>query len=93
VSLILLEAGNIAELDYTASEAIFAVIGAARTAGMDFAVSRLESVGARVAFERLGVIEELGPKHAFRSVFEAMGALGPQAGATTTTPGAEARPA
>jgi MFS superfamily sulfate permease-like transporter len=73
--LLVLEASSIVEIDFTAAGALIAVIRAARAAGLDFAISRLESVRAQTAFERFGLIEELGADHLFRSVDEAVRAL------------------
>lgn len=66
--LMVLEASSIIEIDYTASLILMGVIRTAQSAGLDFAVARLESVRAQAAFERFGVIDALGPDHLFQSV-------------------------
>lgn len=75
--LVVLEASSVVEIDFTAATALDAVIVAARAAGMDFAVARLESVRAQAAFERFGLTERLGRDHIFRSVDEAIRTLAP----------------
>ena len=81
VRLFVLEASGIVEIDFTASTILAGAIKDARAAGLDFAVARLESVRAREAFERLGLIEVIGPDHVFRSVAEAIETLaGPPPG-------------
>jgi MFS superfamily sulfate permease-like transporter len=88
--LFVFEASGVVTIDYTASTILADAIGKARAAGLDFAVARLESVRAREAFERFGLIELLGTDHLFRSVAEAIEGL---AGASaTTTPTAPPAP-
>jgi SulP family sulfate permease len=81
--LFVLEASGIVTIDFTASTILADAIGAARAAGLDFAVARLESVRAREAFERLGLIELLGPDHLFQSVAEAIERLAGASDAAT----------
>jgi SulP family sulfate permease len=78
VRLIVLEASSIVEIDFTASAILAEVIAAAREAGMDFAVARLESVRAQAAFDRFGITGRLGEGHLFHSVEEAIRALAAQ---------------
>jgi MFS superfamily sulfate permease-like transporter len=73
--LVVLEASSIVEIDFTASAILSDVIAAAREAGMDFAVARLESVRAQAAFDRFGITEQLGADHLFDSVEEAIRTL------------------
>jgi len=77
VQLFVLEAGGIVEIDFTAATILSGVIKAARKAGADFAVARLESVRAQQAFDRFGITQLLGGDHIFHSVAEAVAALGP----------------
>jgi SulP family sulfate permease len=74
--LFVLEASSIVEIDFTASAILSEVIEKARRGGMDFAIARLESVRAQAAFERFGITSLLGQDHVFRSVDEAIRALG-----------------
>jgi sulfate permease, SulP family len=74
--LFVLEASSLVEIDYTASTVLNDVITEARKQGVDFAVARLESVRAQAAFDRLGLTALLGPDHIFRTVAEAVAALG-----------------
>lgn len=75
--LLVLEASSIVEIDFTAANALCAVIAAAHAAELDFAVARLESVRAQAAFQRLGINDVLGAGRVFRSVDEAIRALAP----------------
>jgi SulP family sulfate permease len=76
VRLVVLEAGSIVAIDYTAAEELADVIRKCRADGADFAVARLESVRAQEAFECFGLIELLGEDHIFHSVEEAIRGLG-----------------
>ena len=76
VRLVVLEAGSIAAIDYTAADVLSELIGKSRADGVDFAVARLESVRAEAAFGRLGLEELVGTDHIFRSVEEAIRTLG-----------------
>ncbi len=75
VRLMVLEASSIVEIDFTAAGVLIEVIDAAHSAGMTFAVARLESLRAEIAFERFGVAARLGEDHIFQSVEGAIRAL------------------
>ena len=60
VRLVVLEAGSIAAIDYTAADVLSDVIRKCRAGGVDFAVARLESVRAQEAFQRFGLVDLLG---------------------------------
>ena len=79
-SLVVLEASGIADIDFTAAQALIAVISHCRTSGIRFAIARLESVRAQTALSRFGILAELGPDHLFHSVDEAVRALSPAGG-------------
>jgi sulfate permease, SulP family len=81
VSLVVLEAGGIANVDYTAAEALRAVIDGCKAAGKQFAIARLESVRAREALERFGILAQLGPDRLFHSVDDAVRSLAAPDGA------------
>jgi SulP family sulfate permease len=76
VRLVVLEAGGIAAIDYTAADVLADLIRQCRADGVDFAVARLESVRAQEAFASFGLIELLGADHIFHSVEEAIRGLG-----------------
>jgi sulfate permease, SulP family len=76
VRLVVLEAGSIVAIDYTAAEELAEVIRKCRAQGVDFAVARLESIRAQESFESFGLIELLGTDHIFHSVEEAIRGLG-----------------
>jgi sulfate permease, SulP family len=76
VRLVVLEAGSIVAIDFTAADVLSEVIRTCRADGVDFAVARLESVRAQESFERLGLVDLLGADHIFRSVEQAIRTLG-----------------
>src|SRR6516162_2086565 len=75
LSLVVLEASGIADVDFTAAQALIEILDHCRTANIRFAVSRLESIRAHMALNRFGVLHELGPDHLFHSVDEAVNQL------------------
>ncbi len=77
--LLVLEATGIVEIDFTAAQVLNDIIRKCHADGVAFAVARLESIRAQNAMARFGVDEVLGPGNVFRSVEEAIGALGNQA--------------
>jgi len=76
--LVVLEASGIADIDFTAAEALTEVISYCRAANIRFAVARLESVRAKKALDRYGVLARLRPDHLFHSVDEAVKAHAPR---------------
>jgi MFS superfamily sulfate permease-like transporter len=78
VRLVVLEAGSIAAIDYTAADVLADLIRACRADGVEYAVARLESIRAQGAFEGFGLVELLGADHIFHSVEEAIRTLGPK---------------
>jgi SulP family sulfate permease len=77
--LLVLEATGIVEIDFTAAQILRDLIRRCHDDGVDFAIARLESMRAQAAMARFGINELLGPDHAFRSVEEAIQALGKKA--------------
>jgi len=77
-TLVVLEAGSIVEIDYTAAQALGQIVEHCRDASIILAVARLESVRAQDALQRFGVIEKLGENRIFRSVDEAIRTLAPE---------------
>ena len=73
--LMVLEATGIVEIDFTAAQILSDIIRACRSAGVDFAIARLELIRAQDAIERFGIDELLGTGHLFHSVEEAIRAL------------------
>jgi SulP family sulfate permease len=73
---LVLEATGIVEIDFTAAQILRDLIRRCHADGVDFAVARLESIRAQAAIMRFGIDELLGPDHSFRSVEEAIRALG-----------------
>jgi len=79
LKLLVLEATGVIDVDFTAAEAVKAVVEHCRAAGAAFAIARLAAVDAHHAFRRLGLREVIGDDHIFPSVQEAIQALAPDA--------------
>jgi MFS superfamily sulfate permease-like transporter len=77
LKLIVLEASGIAEIDFTAAQALKDVISRCREKRVTLALARLESIRARRALDRFGVSDVLGADYVYRSVDDAIRALGP----------------
>jgi sulfate permease, SulP family len=75
LSLVVLEASGIADIDFTAAQALIDILEHCRMANIRFAVARLESARALEAFSRFGVLDALGPNRLFHSVDEAVNQL------------------
>jgi sulfate permease, SulP family len=70
--LVVLEATGIVEIDFTATQILSDTIHVCRAAGADFTVARLESIRAKEALERSGIITLLAAGRLFHSVEEAI---------------------
>jgi MFS superfamily sulfate permease-like transporter len=70
--LVVLEAGGIADIDFTAAEALTDLIQHCRRNGIEFAIARLESTRAQAALVRFGTQTALGPDRVFYSVEDAI---------------------
>lgn len=79
-AIFILEAGGIAAVDYTAAQALLALIRGCREGGAAVAIARVESVRALDALRRFGVIAEIGEDHLFHSVEQAIRALDRRSG-------------
>ncbi|MBN9221098.1 MAG: SulP family inorganic anion transporter [Mesorhizobium sp.] len=77
VKLVVLEASNIVEIDYTAAQALIQTVTHCRNAGAIFAIARMESVRAQEALARFGIIDLVGPQRIFHSVDAAITTLRP----------------
>lgn len=77
VKLVVLEASNIVEIDYTAAQALIQTVTHCRNAGAIFAIARMESVRAQEALARFGIIDLVGPQRIFHSVDAAIRTLHP----------------
>jgi MFS superfamily sulfate permease-like transporter len=73
--LLVLEASGMLEIDFTAAQALLALIAECRRQDVTLAVARLESTRAQAAFERFGIYAGLPRDRVFRSVDEAIKAL------------------
>lgn len=74
--LVVIEASGMIEIDFTAAQALHDLFRDCRDNGITVAVARLESARAHAAFERFDLYEVLPRDHVFRSVDEAVHALG-----------------
>ncbi len=88
VTLVVLEATGVIDIDYTAGEAFKAVARRAAEVHVAFAVSRLEAPDAADAFRALGVIGVVGADHLFESVDQAIVRFAPHAAVVPLTAGA-----
>jgi SulP family sulfate permease len=75
LSLIVLEASGIADVDFTAAQTLIEILDRYRAANIRFAIARLESARANAALNRFGVLYALGPEYLFHSVDEAVNQL------------------
>jgi SulP family sulfate permease len=75
VTLVVLEATGIVEIDFTAAQVLTGVIRKCHDDHIDFAIARLESARAERAMARFGIDQVLGQNRLFRSVEEAVQAL------------------
>ena len=73
--LVVLEAGGIAAIDYTAAGVLADVVRRCHSQKVDFAVARLESIRAEESFRSFELQELIGADHLFRSVEDAVRAL------------------
>jgi MFS superfamily sulfate permease-like transporter len=87
-----LEATGIVEIDFTAAQILRDLIRRCHADGVDFAIARLESIRAQAAMARFGINDLLGPDHSFRSVEEAIQALGKKPGREAPKEGPEEPP-
>jgi MFS superfamily sulfate permease-like transporter len=77
--LMVLEASGILELDFTAAQTLLELIGECEKQDVVLAIARLESTRAQEAFERFAIYDRLPRDRVFRSVDEAVRALGGKA--------------
>lgn len=75
VRLVVLEAVGIATVDYTAAQALRALIEECRGRDIGFAIARLESERAHEALEKFGILDVLGRNRLFLSAAEAVAAM------------------
>jgi sulfate permease, SulP family len=74
--LLVLEATGIIEIDFTAAQTLIDLVKKCHEDGVTVAIARLESTRAQQAFERFGIYDVLPKDRIFRSVDEAIRALG-----------------
>jgi MFS superfamily sulfate permease-like transporter len=80
VTLCVIEASGITDIDYTGSQALQATIATLRARHVEVALARLIATRARAAAERSGLLALVGVDHVFLSVEEAFEALHPATG-------------
>src|SRR5262249_1751586 len=79
VHLFVLEATGIVQIDFTAAQVLIQIIRESPRQEMLFAIARLDPGRAQEALPRFPVHDVLDPARIFRSVEEAIRALGPRA--------------
>lgn len=72
VKHVVFEASSVIDIDFTAAQALWAVIEHCRKAGISFRIARLEAVRAQRALARFGIEAMLGPNAIFHSVDNAI---------------------
>jgi MFS superfamily sulfate permease-like transporter len=77
--LLVLEATGVIDLDYTGAEQLKQLAERLKSHGCTLAIARLEAPRAATAAEATGLVAALGPDQVFRTVEEAVRALGPAA--------------
>jgi SulP family sulfate permease len=75
--LVVLEASSMIDIDYTGGQLLQQAIARMRGTGTIIALARLSASEAREEARRSGLIDALGPGMVFRSVADAVQALGP----------------
>ncbi|MBV1706881.1 MAG: SulP family inorganic anion transporter [Hyphomicrobiales bacterium] len=70
--LLVLEAGAMLDIDFTAAQIFAALIRDCQARGITFAVARMESLRAQAALQRYHITDLLGPDRLFHSVDEAI---------------------
>ncbi|MBN8875634.1 MAG: SulP family inorganic anion transporter [Rhodospirillales bacterium] len=77
--LVVLEASGVTSIDYTAASMLLRLIETLRRRGIAVALARLSGERAQAEADRSGVLAAFGPDHVFRSVEDAVRAVGPRA--------------
>ena len=72
VHAIILEAGSIVELDFSGAQILSTLIREWRNRGVVLYVARLELLRAQQAFERFGILAQIGGQRTFHSVDDAV---------------------
>jgi MFS superfamily sulfate permease-like transporter len=76
VRLVVIEGSGVIDVDYTGASLLRAALAELRARGVTVALARLAGGRAQGAAERTGLLAAFGPGHEFRSVHEALEALG-----------------
>ena len=78
VKLLVIEASGIINVDYTGSRILQQTIAAIRSRPVEVAIARLSDKRAQEEASRTGLIAAVGPERVFKSVEQAVRALGPE---------------
>jgi MFS superfamily sulfate permease-like transporter len=76
VRLVVIEASGVLDVDFTGAATMKSTIAGLRARNIDIALARLIGPHAQVRAARAGVIDALGSDHVFKTVQEAVDALG-----------------
>jgi MFS superfamily sulfate permease-like transporter len=85
MKLLVVEAANLVEIDFTAAQVLSAAIARLRKDGLAVAVARLESTRAQEAFKRFGLTDLIGADNIRHSVEQAL-KVAPPSDATRSPP-------
>jgi SulP family sulfate permease len=83
VRLVVIEGGGVIDVDYTGSQVLLDAVAELRARGIEVAIARLSDERAQAAATRTGLVAALGRDHVFKSVQEAVAALGQAPTGTT----------
>jgi len=76
VRAVVLEGSGVIDVDYTGARLLSAAIAKLRARGVIVAVARLSDARAQAAAKRTGLVAAVGADRMFKSVHEALGAMG-----------------
>jgi MFS superfamily sulfate permease-like transporter len=85
VRLVVIDASKVIYLDYTGTRAVRRLFRDFTERGIMVAIARLSEARSQAAVRRSGIIRAIGENHVFRSVQDAVVALGPRASASTNS--------
>ena len=76
VRLVVIEASGVTDFDYTGSQSVQKAVRELRSRGIDVAIARLIVTHAQTSAQRSGLVATIGSDHFFKSVHDAISALG-----------------
>ena len=73
----MIEASGVIDIDYAGSQILQQAIAQLRSRSIEIAIARLSDERAQLQATRTGLIAAIGPQRVFKSVEEAVRAMGP----------------